>query len=70
VASKRITAGKTPFRGPVRKKRIIFGAPSNIPVPISRFAARQVPSAGIVARYAPGTTKDLKRFSVGGVKDL
>lgn len=72
MASKRITAGKSEFRGPVRKKRLLFGSPSHIPVPISRFASRVQPSAGIVAKYAPGTSKNLKRYAVsaGGSGEL
>ncbi len=53
------------YRGPVRKRRIQFGAPSHIPVPISRFAARTVANTGIVARYAPTTDKALKKYNVG-----
>lgn len=52
------------FRGPVRKKRILIGAPNNIPVPIARFAPRIQPAVGIVAKYAPDTTKAMKKFDV------
>lgn len=53
------------YRGPVRKRRSLFGAPtSNTPIPISRAAARIETNSGIVARFAPGTGKTLGRFDV------
>ena len=64
MATKRITQpDSTVYRGPARKRRLIFGSPSNFtPVPISRFAARIQPETGITARLAPDTATAFKRF--------
>lgn len=51
------------FRGPVRKRRALIGAPNHTPVPISLFAARVQPKTGTVARFAPSTDKALKKYN-------
>ncbi len=51
------------YRGPVRRRKRLIGAPTNTPVPISVYAARTVANTGSVARYAPSTAKALKKYS-------
>lgn len=61
MATKRITDPSV-YRGPVRAKRRLIGAPSVLPVPISRFAARIQPESGIVAKFSQANQKSVKRF--------
>lgn len=65
MAIKPIAAGlSTAYRGPVRKRRILFGTSNNTPIPIAQFAARIRPQTGIVARFSPDTKTAYKKFDL------
>jgi hypothetical protein len=57
-----VAAGEKPFRGAVRKRRMLVGLPKQTPVPISTFAARIQPQVGTVAKNAPSFDRAFKKW--------
>lgn len=57
-----VAAGEKPFRGAIRKRKMLIGLPKQIPTPISTFAARIQPFQGTVAANAPSYDKEFKKF--------